>query len=211
VAAWEALEPAWQVCFEQAWQAYRVGTVATGAVVTAADGHIVSRGRNAVFDAGSVPGHLGGSLLAHAEVNALVGLDPTARYDDHVLYVTWEPCALCVGAAVTATIGRVRYAAADRYAGAAGALPSNPHVARGAPRFEGPVGGPFGLLAAALPLELYLRLNPTGHLVRAHREQAPEFVAAAEQLLAGEVLTRAAASGARMVDVVTSAWKAISR
>ena len=209
-AAWHALDEAWQVCFEQAWQAYRLGTVPTGAVVTDGDGRIVARGRNAVYEVDAPPGHLCGSLLAHAEVNALVGLDPTGRYDGHVLHTTMEPCALCVGAAVTATVGTIRYLAPDHYAGAAGAVPANPHTARRTVRFEGPLGGPLGVLAGALVLELYLRLNPGGHVVRATREQAPDLVETAERLLRSDALPRAAKGGARMADVVTACWDVVS-
>jgi tRNA(Arg) A34 adenosine deaminase TadA len=209
-AAWHALDEAWQVSFELAWHAYRSGTVPTGAVVTDADGRIVARGRNAVYDHDVPAGHLCGTALAHAEVNALVGLDPTGRYDRHVLHATLEPCALCVGAAATATVGTVRYLAADHYAGAAGAVPANPHTARGGTRFEGPLGGPLGVLAGALVLELYLRLNPGGHVVRATRERAPELVGVAERLQRTDVLGRAATRGARMGDVVTACWDAIA-
>src|SRR5438105_1014959 len=95
---WDRLEAPWRVAVEEAWAAYAAGTVPVGAVLVDPTGRVVSRGRNRIFDAGA-PGQIAGSRLAHAEVNALLGLagssaDPRVL----VLYTTAEPCPLCVGA-----------------------------------------------------------------------------------------------------------------
>lgn len=60
---------------------------------------------------------------AHAEILALrkAGADiGNYRLVDTVLYVTLEPCAMCVGAIVHARVGRVVYGAADPKTGALG-------------------------------------------------------------------------------------------
>jgi tRNA(adenine34) deaminase len=62
---------------------------------------------------------------AHAEVLALRAAAERAgswRLDDHTLYVTLEPCAMCAGAVVLARIPRVVVGAADPKAGFAGSL-----------------------------------------------------------------------------------------
>lgn len=210
LAAWDQLAPVWQVCFEQAWQSYRFGTVPAGAAVVDARGRIVSRGRNAIYDSGSAPGHLAGTQLAHAEVNALIGLDPNDRYEDHVLYTTSEPCPLCVGAAVMSAVGEVRYASPDLYSGAAGQVAENPHTARLPLRFKGPIDGPFATVGALLRLELYVRLNPTGSVVQAHRERSPDLVTAAERLVKDHTLVRATAEGARFPEVIASIWRLLA-
>jgi tRNA(adenine34) deaminase len=62
---------------------------------------------------------------AHAEVLAL--REGGARLQNYrltgcTLYVTLEPCAMCVGAIVHARIGRLVFGAYDRKAGAAGSM-----------------------------------------------------------------------------------------
>ena len=62
---------------------------------------------------------------AHAEIMALraAGKKSTNyRLPDTTLYVTLEPCVMCVGAIMHARIGRVVYGADDPRAGAAGSV-----------------------------------------------------------------------------------------
>ena len=89
----------------------RLGEVPVGAVVVA-NGQIVGEGFNA-----PISGH---DATAHAEVQAL--RDASARLQNYrlegaTLYVTLEPCTMCVGALVHARIARVVFAAAEPKAG----------------------------------------------------------------------------------------------
>ena len=62
---------------------------------------------------------------AHAEVLALRAAAASTgswRLDDHTLYVTLEPCAMCAGAIVLARVRRVVVGAADPKPGFAGSL-----------------------------------------------------------------------------------------
>jgi hypothetical protein len=78
-----------------------------------------------------------------------------------------EPCLLCVGATVMATVGRIRYAGADPYGGGDGALTgSNAHTERVPLQLEGPREDAFGVLASALLPAFFLRRDPDGHVVR---------------------------------------------
>ena len=203
-AAWEELALPWRSAFSLAWEAYRVRTVPVGAVLVDDSGRIVARARNHVYgDAGPV---LGG-ILAHAEVIALARLSPTERHESLTLYTTHEPCGLCIGAATAATIGSLHYAGRDPYAGAASTpLPSNAHVRRLPLSMTGPLPGPFGLLASVLPVELFLRINPDGHLVKTYRDAAPEVVEAAEALLESDVLRRASGRRTRLDTVLPQIW-----
>jgi tRNA(adenine34) deaminase len=88
------------------------GEVPVGAVVVR-DGRIVARGSNRPI-AASDP-------TAHAEIVALRRAARKAgnyRLPDCDLYVTVEPCAMCLGAVVQARIRRVVFAASDPKAGA---------------------------------------------------------------------------------------------
>lgn len=90
------------------------GEVPVGAVVVAG-GDIVARGHNR-----SETDH---DPSAHAEIVALREAARKAgnhRLTDATLYVTLEPCAMCMGAMVQARIERLVFGAYDPKAGAAG-------------------------------------------------------------------------------------------
>ena len=107
-ASWDALEAPWRVAIEMAWQSYRDGGIAVGAVLTDAAGVVIGEGRNQRF-AGRTRG-----LLAHAEMQALAALPPDKdRARDSVLYTTLSPCPMCLGAIVVARIGHVHLGAVD--------------------------------------------------------------------------------------------------
>ena len=48
------LDEPWHAALELAWEAYLAGTIPVGSVVADADGRIVARGRNRIFEP---PGH----------------------------------------------------------------------------------------------------------------------------------------------------------
>lgn len=90
----------------------RQGEVPVGAVVVAG-GVIIGRGRNRPI-ASSDP-------TAHAEIAALRRAARAARnyrIPGAVLYVTLEPCLMCLGAMVHARIGRLVFGAPDTKVGA---------------------------------------------------------------------------------------------
>jgi tRNA(adenine34) deaminase len=99
---------------EEARRAEAEGEVPIGAVVVL-DGAIVGRGHNRPIAEGDP--------TAHAEVLAL--RDAGRRLANYrlagaVLYVTVEPCLMCVGALVHARVARVVYGAPEPRAGALG-------------------------------------------------------------------------------------------
>jgi len=151
------------------------GTTPVGAVVVDADGHIVTRGRGRRYVRDSAQGQLSYSHLAHAELNALAQLPPTRRHESLTVLTTLEPCILCMGAAVMATVGKVEYAGADPYGGAAHLEIRNAHTARLMPQIAGPDPGPLGTIGALLHYAFYLERNPDGAVVDAYRRALPEF------------------------------------
>jgi tRNA(adenine34) deaminase len=209
--AWAALEPPWRSCLELAWRAYGAGTIPVGAALTDGAGTVVAEGRNRVYEKTAPAGQIANSLLAHAEVNALVGLDPERRYEDHTLYTALEPCVLCVGAAVMATVGRIAYAGADPYGGGSesGLAGVNPHVERVPLRLDGPRPDRFGRLASALLLAFFLRRRPEGHVVAAYTTHAPALRPAADALLATGA-PEAAASGVPLAEALPAFWDALA-
>jgi tRNA(adenine34) deaminase len=70
---------------------------------------------------------------AHAEIVALRAAGTRLgnyRLEAATLYVTLEPCAMCIGAAMNARIARVVFGALDPRAGACGSVVDLPREAR---------------------------------------------------------------------------------
>ncbi len=97
-----------------------------------------------------------------------------------MVFTTLEPCVLCVGAAVMATVGRVEYAGADPYGGAAHLELRNAYTARFTPIIVGPADGTLGTLGALLHYAFYLERSLGGAVAAAYRESMPRFVAEVE-------------------------------
>jgi tRNA(adenine34) deaminase len=105
-----------RAALELAGQAEEAGEVPVGAVVVK-NGFIVGRGYNRPISAADP--------TAHAEVVALRDAAQRLgnyRLGDCTLYVTLEPCAMCVGAIFHARIARLVYGAADPKTGACGSV-----------------------------------------------------------------------------------------
>ncbi len=128
-----------KAALREAARAAKRGEVPVGAVVVRA-GRIVARGSNRPVGS-SDP-------TAHAEVVALRRAGRRLgnyRLSGCDLYVTIEPCAMCLGAAVQARLRRIVYGAADPKAGAVasvmkfpfGKLNHRPEVAGGVLAAEG--------------------------------------------------------------------------
>ena len=101
---------------EQAREAQAAGEVPVGAAVVK-DGEIIGVGFNA-----PISRH---DPTAHAEIAAL--RDAANKLGNYrlpgcELYVTLEPCAMCVGAILHARIARLVYGAADPKTGACGSV-----------------------------------------------------------------------------------------
>lgn len=92
-----------------------LGEVPVGAVIADAGGAVVARAANS-----PIARH---DPTAHAEMLALRAAGRALgnyRLPGCVLYVTLEPCPMCVGALVHARIARIVYGAADAKTGACG-------------------------------------------------------------------------------------------
>ena len=105
-----------QAALVEANAAVAAGEIPVGAVVVVG-GAIVARGHNcSVSDT---------DPCGHAEVIALRRAAQKAgnhRLGDATLYVTLEPCVMCVGAIAQARLARVVFGAYDKKAGALGSV-----------------------------------------------------------------------------------------
>lgn len=103
------------LAIEQAKIAQARGEVPVGAVLVGAHGEPLGWGANAVIGL-SDP-------TAHAEILALREAARTVqnyRLPNTALYVTLEPCAMCLGALFHARVGRIVFGAHDPKTGACG-------------------------------------------------------------------------------------------
>lgn len=108
---------AMRLALEQARLARQAGEVPVGAVVLDAQGRVAGSGFNR-----TIADH---DPSAHAEIVALRVAAAAAgnyRLPGMSLYVTLEPCAMCLGAMLHARLARVVYGASDPKTGACGSV-----------------------------------------------------------------------------------------
>jgi tRNA(adenine34) deaminase len=117
MTSWSALDRHFmQLANEQAVLASDAGEVPVGAVVVR-NGEPIGQGYNQPV-ATSDP-------TAHAEIIALRAAalhEKNYRLNGVQLYVTLEPCVMCIGAMLHARVGRLVFGAYDNKAGAAGSV-----------------------------------------------------------------------------------------
>ena len=92
------------------------GEIPVGAVLVL-DGEVIATGRNRSITDSDPSGH--------AEIIALRNAGQSRgnyRLVNSTLFVTLEPCVMCVGAIVQARVGRIVFAAYDEKAGALGSV-----------------------------------------------------------------------------------------
>ena len=101
---------------EEARAAQGEGEVPVGAVV-AIDGQVVARAHNLPLALNDPTAHA--EILALRAAGAALG---TYRLTGATIYVTLEPCTMCIGALVNARVARLKFGARDPKAGAAGSV-----------------------------------------------------------------------------------------
>ncbi|HUO05191.1 MAG TPA: tRNA adenosine(34) deaminase TadA [Candidatus Binataceae bacterium] len=100
----------------EAKRAEAEGEVPVGAVVVA-DGKIAGAGHNRPIAANDPTAHA--EIIAIRAASEAIG---SYRLTAVTLYVTIEPCAMCIGAAINARIAKIVYGARDDKAGALGSV-----------------------------------------------------------------------------------------
>jgi tRNA(Arg) A34 adenosine deaminase TadA len=184
-------------CLELAWESWCAGSIGIGAVVVEeATGFVVAEGRNQVGESSGPPRTLSGTLLAHAEMNALTQLriGPVAHL---TLHTSLEPCLLCAGAIGLMRIPRVRYIAPDPlFTDLWDHMATHPELAGRRPEQVGPMSGPASELARLLPLAFLVFWDvvavgyPDADVARAHALLAdtPIMTMAADRASLAEAL-----------------------
>ena len=201
-----ALEDAgehWRLAFEAAWDSWRAGSLGIGCALADDAGHIITVGRNRVLEEPH-SGPIAGTLLAHAEMDALAALGLRTA-EGLTLYSTVEPCLMCSATAIAMRVVCVRYASPDPvFEGLADVLNSHPYVAERAQDREA-LGHP--LLAAVghvLPLANRVWSRPGVAPRTEWLEANSASWAAARALIEHGVLSRLAAADAPVEEVVST-------
>ena len=101
-----------RMALEQARQAFEIGEIPVGAVITHGD-RVIAAAHNQREQLRDPTAHA--EMIAITQAAEAVG---NWRLTDCVLYVTLEPCPMCAGAIINARIPRVVFGAADPKAGA---------------------------------------------------------------------------------------------
>ncbi len=129
--------------------------VPVGAVVVL-DGKIVGCGHNQPIASKDPTAHA--EILAIREAARTVG---AYRIPGAILYVTLEPCVMCVGAVVHARIAAIKYGARDEKAGALGSVYDIGRDGRLNHRIE-VIGGLMEEECAALLRDFFKQLRARG-------------------------------------------------
>ena len=96
------------LAIEQAQLAGSIGEVPVGAVVVDKDNRILASSHNLRQTNQDPTAHA--EIVAIREVSQKIG---SSRLDGMTLYVTLEPCAMCIGAIVLARISRLVFGSRD--------------------------------------------------------------------------------------------------
>jgi tRNA(adenine34) deaminase len=112
-----------RLALDLAGEAARQGEVPVGAVVVK-DGRVIGQGFNRPISSRDPTAHA--EIVALREASAAEG---NYRLPGCELYVTLEPCTMCVGAMVHARIARIVYGASDPKTGACGSIMDLPALA----------------------------------------------------------------------------------
>ena len=157
-----------QAALEMAETAERLGEVPVGAVVLNAAGEVLGRGYNRCISDHDPTGHA--EIIA---LRAAAGRLGNYRLPGLALYVTLEPCAMCMGAMLHARLARVVYGASDPKTGACGSVLDLPALAQ-LNHHTTVRGGVMGEVCAARLQEFFRARRQAAKASRLARRQAQQ-------------------------------------
>jgi len=204
---WDRLSPPWQASLEEAWIAYCAGSVPIGAVVSDEQGNLLSRGRNRRHDSLEAGAYIHSSILAHAELNALLALAQDGL-DPHTcsLYTTTEPCPLCMGAIYMSGVRQLCYASRDPWAGSVDMLGATPYLSRKSLRVYGPPDPDLETILVAINVDAALRarIGRAGEVLEEWHAVVPKGVDFGRRIFQDGVLPKMQTAGDDVTQVVAS-------
>jgi len=112
-AMWREADAALLRCLELAHQSFLAGGLPVGAVIVAGGGERVSEGRNRAYDPAGGADRLQRTPIAHAEMNALAGIETGTELGGMTLWSSHRPCMMCATACEFTGVGAVTFIAPD--------------------------------------------------------------------------------------------------
>jgi tRNA(adenine34) deaminase len=109
-------------------EAQESGSSPVGAVLVDASGRVLAEGQNRTGEQFG-PERVGGSGLAHAEMDAFFRMGKLKDPDTLTLYTSLEPCLMCGGGSALLGIGRVVWATDDAWGGSGRLIAWDQHPA----------------------------------------------------------------------------------
>lgn len=159
-------------------------------MITGADGAVVATGRNRIYHDTGGDDPIAGSLIAHAEMNAMAKVPQDVALEDATLWTTLEPCAMCAASCAMAHVGAVRFLGWDPlFDGMRAETPkTNDWIARRWPIYRAEPLSTWTVLAMVLAFHGIAARNADGRTMKAHRAGAPEITGLTEDLVAKRTL-----------------------
>jgi tRNA(Arg) A34 adenosine deaminase TadA len=205
--SWDSLPLGAQVALEQQWAGVASRALPCGAAVTDREGDVVASGRNHAYDDRGGSDVLQRTRIAHAEFNAVTGLDTDLDWAEHTLWSTQHPCAMCAAMVRFTGLGRVIYVADDPSDSSSAA---EIDATRGTVPYE-PLDVPeWWVIANLLFLSTgaFLRGELDGN-IRSASARMPGVAALAVDLAADDHLGRLAQAGYPLAAAVEPLWPRI--
>ena len=164
---WSDLAYPWRVCFEEAWEAWKVGCIPIGAAIIDKESNLIARGRNRIFDTVPTEKQINGNFLAHAELNTFLQMKSEDEEFRHActLYTLVEPCPLCFGALYMSGVRKAYYACKDPLAGSADLLGKTPYLSRKPIRIKQWEDSELERVVHALQIAFYCDINQERYAV----------------------------------------------
>ncbi len=175
----------WKYCLDLAVEALGVGSLGISAVITNKKGEVISAGRNQIYDREPSCNRLRGTILSHAEMNAIAGLpDEYTENRELTLYSTVESCPLCMGAITMSRVRKVVFASPDLWAGSSDLNKLNPYMAGKNIHISFEKGDVVKLFSVLHFASQFIIVKCTGKepYMQAFQKQAPEYFSLAKKL-----------------------------
>src|ERR1700729_3881960 len=112
-AMWQGAGEALLRCLELAHESFLAGGLPVGSVIARSNGEVVSEGRNRAYDPAGGTDRLQRTPIAHAELNALAGIETGTELGGMTLWSSHRPCMMCAAACEFPGVGAVIFIAPD--------------------------------------------------------------------------------------------------
>src|SRR5580658_916661 len=110
---WHDADDALVRCLELAHESFLAGGLPVGSVIAGNNGERISEGRNRAYHPAGGTDRLQRTPIAHAEMNALAGVDTRTDLGGMTLWSSHRPCPMCAAACEFTGVGTVVFVAPD--------------------------------------------------------------------------------------------------